>query len=56
VAGELFEAAKARVAWLAAETLSAVRFVEAPTGVHVETFDIDGDALVIGIAPATAAG
>ena len=56
VAGDLFEAAKARVAWLASETLSEVRFVEAPTGVHVETFDIDGDALVIGIAPATAAG
>jgi isoleucyl-tRNA synthetase len=49
VAGELLDAAKARAAWIEAETLSTLAFVEAPTGDHVETFDIDGDALVIGV-------
>ena len=49
VSGELLDAAKARAAWLASETLSTIAFVEAPAGDHVETFDVDGDALVIGV-------
>ncbi len=49
VAGELLDAAKARAEWLSSETLSSIAFVEAPKGDHVETFDVDGDALVIGV-------
>ena len=49
VSGELLDAAKARAAWLASETLSTISFVESPAGDHVETFDVDGDALVIGV-------
>ncbi|MFO0651352.1 MAG: isoleucine--tRNA ligase [Polyangiales bacterium] len=49
VSGELLDAAKARAAWLASETLSTIAFVESPAGDHVETFDVDGDALVIGV-------
>ncbi len=49
VSGELLDAAKARAAWLSSETLSTISFMEAPAGDHVETFDVDGDALVIGV-------
>ncbi len=52
VAGELLDAAKARIGWLTGETLAReIRFVERPTGAHVETFDVDGDALTVGVRP-----
>ena len=50
VAGELREAAEARLAWLKAETLAeTIRFVDAPTGTYTERFDIDGDTLTLGL-------